>query len=98
MSAWYIFNALGMYPVNPASAEYLVGSPIFDKVELTLPQNGHSLTISALGARNGPFVKSLSMDGEFVAEPVIHHVDLFRVNNIDFEMSTEPQSWGAGVL
>ena len=98
MSAWYIFNTLGMYPVNPASAEYLVGSPIFDKVEVTLPRNGHSLTISAPDARSSPFVKSLSLDGEYVLEPVIHHVDLYRVMNIDYEMSTEPQLWGADAL
>lgn len=84
--------------MNPASAEYVVGSPIFDKVEVKLPQSDHVLTIIAEGARGKPFVKSLSIDGNSVIAPVIRHEDLLKTKTISFEMSDEPQMWGANML
>lgn len=38
MSAWYVFSSMGFYPVNPASGEYMIGSPIFDKVTINNPK------------------------------------------------------------
>ncbi|KAG5643250.1 hypothetical protein DXG03_001300, partial [Asterophora parasitica] len=62
MSAWYIFSALGFYPVNPVSGEYVVGSPFFDKITINLPPTPHQkssqkkrkLTIIAQGAPTKP--------------------------------------------
>src|ERR1700746_4239559 len=51
MSAWYIFTALGFYPVNPASAQYMIGSPVFHRVALNLP-NGKRFEVVA--ANNAP--------------------------------------------
>src|SRR3546814_7195992 len=45
-SAWYVFSALGFYPVASATGEYAIGSPLFQKAELTMP-NGKTLTINA---------------------------------------------------
>ena len=98
MSSWYIFNAIGFYPMNPASAEYMVGSPIFDRVEITLPQNGHVITIEAEGARHKPFVKSLLVDGAAAEIPVLRHDDIMKAQTVTFEMSDEPQSWGINAL
>ena len=47
MSAWYIFTAIGFYPVNPASAQYMIGSPLFTRATLNLP-NGKRFEISAV--------------------------------------------------
>ena len=106
MSAWYIFSALGFYPVNPASDEYIVGSPFFEKVTLRLPagvetggvvsigQEEHDLVISATGAPTKPFVKSLTVDGRNVEKPVLTHGDIVGARSIVFEMADTPQSWG----
>ena len=107
MSAWYVFNALGFYPVNPSSAEYVVGTPLFDRVDITFPSRPsatdagaapHKLSITAAGAANRPYVKALRKDGVASASPVLRHAELYRLSELEFSMSEEPQRWGAGVL
>ena len=101
MSSWYIFNALGFYPVNPSSAEYLVGSPIFDKVEVTFPAPPSSssslskLVITASGAATKQYVQGLSKNGQATSSPVITHTELFSMKELTFVMSETPQAWGA---
>ena len=104
MSAWYIFSALGFYPVNPASDEYVVGSPFFEKVTIRLPpgaatggdvsEEERTLVISAPGAPTHPYVKSLKVDGRAVTTPVLKHGDIVRAHKIEFEMSETPTNWG----
>jgi predicted alpha-1,2-mannosidase len=98
MSSWYIFNALGFYPMNPASAEYVVSSPIFDKVEIRLPQVDHVLTLIASESRNKQYVGGVSMDGEEVISPVLKHAEVLKASSITFAMSDKPQTWGSDVL
>ncbi|KAJ5316439.1 hypothetical protein N7476_006746 [Penicillium atrosanguineum] len=104
MSAWYIFSALGFYPVNPASDEYIVGSPFFEHVSIRLPagaatggrmldQPEKELVISAPGAPTKPYVKGLTIDGKQISQPVIKHGDLVNATRIDFEMSDVPSMW-----
>ncbi|KAJ2913627.1 hypothetical protein MD484_g6788, partial [Candolleomyces efflorescens] len=81
MSAWYIFSAMGFYPVNPVSGEYVVGSPFLEFIRLRLPDPRSttktiSLTIRAPGARTKPYVKSLTINGVKLTEPVIKHEQL----------------------
>ncbi|EGP83845.1 uncharacterized protein MYCGRDRAFT_29807, partial [Zymoseptoria tritici IPO323] len=103
MSAWYVFSALGFYPVNPASDEYVVGSPFFEKTTIRFPAGAatggvggteHTLTISAPGAPSKPFVKSLKVDGVVVDKPLLQHLQIVTASRIDFEMADTPQSWG----
>lgn len=98
MSSWYMFNAMGFYPMNPASAEYVVGSPIFDRVEVKLPQSDHTLTINAPGAKHKPFIKSLAVDEVDILSPIIYHDVLLKAKTINFEMSDKPETWGANKL
>ncbi|KAJ7124454.1 glycosyl hydrolase family 92-domain-containing protein [Mycena epipterygia] len=94
MSAWYMFSALGFYPVNPVSGEYIVGSPFFDKVTLNLPGHTKPLTITAQGAPSAKYIRSLSIDGQAVVSPIIRHEQIAAGGNVRFEMSDVPQSWG----
>lgn len=102
MSAWYIFTALGFYPVNPASDEYVVGSPSFEEVRIRWPRGlkggtkggGHVLVISAPGAPTKPYVKSLKVDGKAVEKAVLKHENIVKARRIEFEMADTPQSWG----
>ncbi len=98
MSAWYIFNALGFYPVNPASATYMIGSPIFDKAEIKLPQTDHVLTITAAGAKDKKYVQSLALDGVVMTTPVLAHADLLKAKELTFVMNHQPQTWGKDTL
>jgi putative alpha-1,2-mannosidase len=102
MSAWYIFSALGFYPVNPASDEYVVGSPFFEKVSIRFPAGAasggiggkeHVLTISAPDAPSKPFVKSVTVDGQSISEPILKHAQIVTASNIVFKMSNTPTAW-----
>ncbi|KAK3670398.1 hypothetical protein LTR78_009751 [Recurvomyces mirabilis] len=103
MSAWYVFSALGFYPVDPASDEYVVGSPFFEKVSITFPAGAATggiggeeseLVITAIGAPTMPFVKGLWVDGLAVDRPMLTHGQIVGARNITFEMADTPQSWG----
>ncbi|KAL1679828.1 glycoside hydrolase family 92 protein [Schizophyllum commune] len=108
MSAWYIFSALGFYPVDPVSAEYVVGSPFFDKVTIRLPSateadSNRTLVVVAEGAADKPYVKSILVHGEAVSqraldltggEFTIKHPWVAGGATIVFEMSEQPQGRG----
>ncbi|KAI1126208.1 glycoside hydrolase family 92 protein [Nemania abortiva] len=109
MSAWYVFSALGFYPVNSAGDEYVVGTPFFERISLRLPlglatggETGYAgdgereLVISAPGAPKKPYVKSLTIDGERKYQPIITHSELINSRAIVFEMSETPTNWGSG--
>ncbi|KAJ6473124.1 glycosyl hydrolase family 92-domain-containing protein [Mycena sanguinolenta] len=94
MSAWYLFSALGFYPVNPASGDYVVGSPFFDKVTVNLPGQSKPLVITATGAPSAKYIRGLTVDGEVVGSPVIRHEQIAAGAEIQFEMSEVPDTWG----
>ncbi|KAJ2988311.1 hypothetical protein NUW58_g4048 [Xylaria curta] len=108
MSAWYVFSALGFYPVNSAGDEYVVGTPFFEKVVLRLARGAATggevgshkeeekeLVVSAPGASKKPYVKSLMIDGRSKERPVITHSELVNAELILFEMSETPTDWGS---
>ncbi|KAF8432203.1 glycoside hydrolase family 92 protein [Boletus edulis BED1] len=95
MSAWYLFSALGFYPVNPVSGEYVVGSPFFDKVSIDLPSSSEKLEIISPGAPSKPYVYSLSVNGRHVEAPIIRHDQIAQGGVLMFEMRDTPQAWGS---
>ncbi len=97
MSAWYLLSAIGVYSVNPASGQYAIGSPFFDKVTLRLPGSSRPLVISSPGnADNRPYVSAVSLDGNAVTTPFLSQSDLVNGGELKFDLSDSPQSWGAG--
>lgn len=90
MSAWYVWSAMGFYPVTPGSPYYAVGSPLFDSVQVRL-ENGHLVRIQVQRrSMSDVFVKRLFIDGKPVEENLITHDQLVNAGNILFEMSAEP--------
>jgi predicted alpha-1,2-mannosidase len=96
MSAWYVFAAMGFYPLNPASAEYVIGSPLFTRVTLNLP-NGRKFNISAPNnAARNVYIQSVTLDGEPLDAPVISYAQIEAGGKLDFVMGPKPSTWGAG--
>lgn len=88
MSAWYVFSALGFYPVCPGTPDYVIGSPLFDKATLTLG-NGKIFTITALN--NGPqrpYIRGAKLEGKPFNRAYITHDEILAGNNITFEMDS----------
>ncbi|MEN8158366.1 MAG: GH92 family glycosyl hydrolase [Bacteroidota bacterium] len=95
MSAWYILNAIGIYPVCPGETRYSIGRPLFDRATVQLP-HGETLEVLAKNnSRQNRYVQSVSLNGEALQEPFISHSDLLAGGRLAFEMGPEPnRSWG----
>ena len=86
MSAWYIFTALGFYPVNPCGGEYIIGAPQLPRLSLKLPGE-RSFTVIADGLAEGKRrVASINLDGKPVTDWTIHHEDILRGGTLTFTM------------
>jgi predicted alpha-1,2-mannosidase len=89
MSAWYLFSALGFYPLCPGTAEYTLGSPLFDRATLHLP-GGKTFVIQSPGNRAAtPFVQSVRLNGEIFTRPSVEHSVIAKGGTLAFTMSSE---------
>jgi predicted alpha-1,2-mannosidase len=89
MSAWYVFSALGFYPVCPGKPIYDAGTPLFDSVKIHLENGKTCNIISKNKAPANIYVKSISVNATPLAEPVIHHADIINGGTILFEMTDD---------
>ncbi|WP_395369263.1 GH92 family glycosyl hydrolase [Streptomyces tubercidicus] len=96
MSAWYVFSALGFYPLVMGQGEYAVGSPLFTKATVHL-ENGRDLTVNAPrnNARN-VYVQGLRVNGKAWNSTALPHRLLARGGTLDFAMGDRPSAWGTG--
>ena len=89
-SAWYVFSALGFYPVTPGVPEYVFGSPLFKKATINL-QNGKKFTIYAEGNNHkNHYIKSLKLNGVNYNKTWIDYNDILKGGNLNFEMDIKP--------
>lgn len=95
-SAWYVFSALGFYPVTPAVDQYVIGSPLFKKVELSLA-NGNKFQISAPNnSKENVYINSATLNGEIWNKSFIEFNSIQLGGQIDFRMSDKPnKKWAA---
>ena len=89
-SAWYVFSALGFYPVCPASNEYVIGAPLFKRAVLKL-ENGNSVTINApLNSSENFYIGAMRLNGRDYSHNFLRHDELMRGATIDFLMDSVP--------
>lgn len=89
-SAWYVFSALGFYPVTPASTQYVLGAPLFKNAEITF-ENGKKLQIQAEdNSADRRYVNRLKFGGKTVGVNYVDHFDLQKGGKMIFEMSVQP--------
>ena len=90
MSAWYVFSAMGFYPVNPVSGVYEIGTPLFPKMELELA-NGKKFTVIAKGvSRENCYIQSVKLNGEPYRESSITHQQIMDGATLEMEMGNKP--------
>ncbi len=86
MSAWYMFSAMGFYPVNPVSGEYVFGAPQMPKFVLHL-QDGKTFTILAEGlSKEHKYVESITLNGEPYTKNYITHEDIMKGGTLVYKM------------
>jgi predicted alpha-1,2-mannosidase len=90
-SAWYVFSALGFYPVTPGAGEYVFGSPLFSKTTLNFG-NGKKLVIKAQeNSRENIYVQGIRFNGRVISNNYISHKDLLKGGTLIFNMGPEPE-------
>ncbi|MCD2324352.1 GH92 family glycosyl hydrolase [Sphingomonas sp. IC-56] len=94
MSAWFVLSALGFYPVDPVSAVYVFGSPLFDEAEMDLGQ-GKTLRVRAPGnGPDSPYVQSVRWNGRPWTRNWISHAELAKGGELVFQMGRKPSKFG----
>ena len=92
MSAWYVFSSMGFYPLNPADGRYHIGTPLWEKATIALPGD-KTFTIRAPGvSETAKYVASVTLNGEKLNKPWIHHSDIEAGGTLVFEMTDEPNT------
>ena len=96
-SAWYVFSALGFYPVTPGVDEYVIGSPLFKKASLHL-ENGNTFFITAPNnSKENVYIQGASLNGEDYEKTYLKYDDVQNGGELDFTMGSEPNmDWGTG--
>ncbi len=96
LSAWYAFSAMGFYPVCQATPTYIIGSPLFDHVEMTLG-NGKSFTVDAPGAGAGKaFITAAQLNGKPIDRAWFTHDELMAGGTLTLVMDRTPnKEWGS---
>lgn len=96
-SCWYVFSALGFYPVTPGVPQYVIGSPLFPRAELALP-GGRKFVVEA--ENNSPqnvYIQSATLDGRPFDRTWIGHDEITAGGTLRFVMGPEPnRAWGTG--
>ncbi len=95
MSAWYVFTALGFYPVTPASDEYAIGRPFVARATIRLG-HGRSFTVSAAPLDDAhPYVGAVTLNGKPLERSYLRHGEIVAGGELHFTMQAQPdRSWG----
>lgn len=96
MSAWYVLSSIGFYPVNPADGNYVIGSPLFDRVELVLG-NGKTFTVIAQNnSDENKYIQKATLNNKVLNRSFIKHSEITNGGTLVFIMGNKPnKTWGS---
>ncbi|PTL85499.1 alpha-1,2-mannosidase [Vitiosangium sp. GDMCC 1.1324] len=96
MSSWYLFSAMGFYPVSMGRPEYAVGAPYFTKMTVHL-ENGKDLVINAPNVSNtNRYIQSVTLNGVAYTRNYLPHSALVNGATLDFSIGASATTWGSG--
>jgi len=95
LCSWYVFSAMGFYPVTPGSGKYAIGSPIFNKITIRLP-GGRTFIIKARNcSKENKYIRSAKLNGRNLNSPFISHEDVMAGGMLVLNMDQKPnKEWG----
>ncbi len=95
MSAWYVFSSIGLYPFNPASGEYQIGSPIFEKTTIKVSESTYFTIIAENASDENIYIQSALLNGKEFNRTMLKHRELMNGGTLKFIMGTNPnKNWG----
>jgi Glycosyl hydrolase family 92/Peptidase of plants and bacteria len=89
-SAWYVFSALGFYPVCPATPEYVLGTPLFKKITLTLRDNKKFIINAPNNNADNRYISTQKLNGKNFSKTYLQHFDMLKGGTLEFNMSAKP--------
>ena len=89
-SAWYVFSAMGFYPVCPATDQYVLGSPLFKKVTLSLENGKRFELVSPANSDKNVYVQSVKFNGQSYEKNWLGHFEIQKGGVMNFTMSATP--------
>ena len=94
MSAWYVFSAMGFYPVNPADGRYIIGSPLLDECTLKLAGNKEFRIRTIRKSPEDIYIQSVTLNGKKHKDFFITHQYIMNGGTMVFKMGKKPSGWG----
>jgi len=89
-SAWYVFSAIGFYPVCPGDTAYLIGSPLFDRATLTLPGGKTFSIVARDNGQQRPYIRGATLNGDIFNRTFLRHDEIVKGGEVEFEMNSAP--------
>lgn len=94
MSAWYVFSAMGFYPVNPVSGHYEIGCPMFPETILRLTNGKTFKIITHNMSPESPYIQSIKLNGQPLSKSYLTHQQILEGGTLDIEMGSLPgKTW-----
>ncbi|MEO6965277.1 MAG: glycoside hydrolase domain-containing protein, partial [Acidobacteriaceae bacterium] len=95
-SSWYVMSAMGFYPVDPSSADYIIGSPIFGQVTIHLENGKDFVIVAHNNSEKNIYIQSVTLNGKRWNKPWFSQADIANGATLVFQMGPEPnKNWGA---
>ena len=95
-SAWYLFSSIGFYPVAPVTGQYVIGSPMYDRVEISLSNDKKVIINTQNNKKESVYIEKLLIDGKEYDKNWFSHESMLNGVEIDFFMQNRPNlKWGS---
>jgi len=95
MSAWYVFSSMGLYPFSPASGDYQIGSPIFEKSSIKITEDKSFDIIANNASEKNIYIQSATLNGQEFNRTTIAHEEILNGGILEFDMGPLPnKNWG----
>ena len=95
MSAWFVLSAMGIYPLNPASGEYQIGSPMFKRSSIKISENNSFDIIANDASDENIYIQSAKLNGKDFNRTTLTHQEIIQGGMLEFSMGSSPnKTWG----
>lgn len=95
MSAWYLFTAMGFYPVNPVSAQYMIGSPLFTRLTLQLAAGKQFVISAPRNSATNLYIQAARLNGRPLDAPFVTYSQIMDGGVLELDMGPAPSKWAA---
>jgi predicted alpha-1,2-mannosidase len=94
MSAWYVFASMGLYPVDPVSGNYLMCTPLFDRITISLPNRKTLEIICHRNRSEEQFISKVTRNGIVYCKNYLEHYELLTGGKLEIWLQSKPSAWG----